>query len=83
MCTLKHWLEVSSPILALLAAFFWFGSAWAGWFPFISTPWGDIQRYQKWQAIFNGIAAACAGVAALMQFATTTHYFFPVCRAFS
>jgi hypothetical protein len=83
ICTLKHSLEVLSPILALVAAAFWFASAWAGWFPFVSTPWGAIERYMKWQAVFSGIAAACAGLAALIQFATTTQHVFPVCRAFS
>jgi hypothetical protein len=58
ICTLKYSLEVLLPILALIAAAFWFASAWAGWFPFVSTPWGTVERYIKWQAILSGTAAA-------------------------
>lgn len=67
ICTVKNLLEVLTALFAAGAACWWFAAAWAGWFPYVSKPWGEIERYMKWQAMFNGIAATCAGIAAIMQ----------------
>jgi hypothetical protein len=80
ICAVKKLLEVLTTLFAAGAAGWWFAAAWAGWFPYGSTLSGEIERYMKWQAMFNGIAATCAGIAALMQLAVTAY--FPVCRAF-
>jgi hypothetical protein len=80
ICDVKHLLEVSTAVLAFIAAVSWFLAAWAGWFSYVHTPIGLIERYVRWQALFNAIAAMCAGAAALMQL--TVSAYMPVCRAF-
>ena len=67
-------------MFALGAAAWWFAAAWAAWFPYFHTPFALMERYQRWQALFNGTAAACAGIAAIMQLVVSTYM--PVCRAF-
>ena len=59
------------------AAGWWFAAAWLSRSP---STWDSISRVAKLQAIYNGIAATCAGFAALLQLVVTG--FMPVCRAF-
>jgi hypothetical protein len=80
ICDVKRLLEVLTAVLALGAAGWWFAAAWAGWFSYLYTPVGLIERYLKRQAVFNAIAATCAGIAALMQLVVSAYL--PVCRAF-
>jgi hypothetical protein len=71
--------EFLSAFFALGAAAFWFYASWISLGSFLSTPLGDFDRIQKLQARYIAIAAACAGLAALLQIAVTR---MPVCRAF-
>jgi hypothetical protein len=48
--------------------------------PFLQTAIADFDKITRRQALCNAIAAFCAGVAAVLQIATTG--FMPVCRAF-
>jgi hypothetical protein len=80
ICDVKKLLEVLIAVFAFSAALFWFLVAWAAWFPYFTTPFELIERYLKWQAIFNGIAAICAAIAAIMQLVVS--WYMPVCRAF-
>lgn len=80
VCDVKKLLEVLTAVFALGAAAWWFAAAWAAWFPYFHTPFALMERYQRWQALFNGTAAACAGIAAIMQLVVSTYM--PVCRAF-
>ena len=80
ICDVKKLLEVLTAVLALGAATSWALVAWAGWFDYQGTPMDLVERYLKWQAYFNAIAAACAGLAALMQLMVSAYM--PVCRAF-
>jgi hypothetical protein len=81
ICDVKKLLEVLTAILAVGAACSWAVVAWYGWFDFLQTVMAKVERYLKFQAIFNAIAAACAGAAAIMQLVTTAYM--PVCRAFA
>jgi hypothetical protein len=78
ICDLKHTFEVLAALGALAAASWWFAAAWVtrG-----ASTYANIDRIQRRQAIYNGIAASCAGIAAILQLVTTA--FMPVCRAFS
>ncbi len=77
ICNVKSVLEVLAAILAISAAGWWFSAAWIS----RGAPtWENMNRIQRQQAIFNGIAATCAGIAAMLQLVTTA--FMPVCRAF-
>jgi|HubBroStandDraft_6_1064221.scaffolds.fasta_scaffold725053_1 hypothetical protein len=78
ICTLKSGLEVTSAVLAVGAALWWFTAAWVG---FSRLSLDNIEQLQWKQALFNSVAASCAGGAAICQFITTT--LLPVCRAFS
>jgi hypothetical protein len=80
ICDVKHLVEVLTAVFALGAAGLWFAAAWAGWFPFMQTPFETLERRLRWQAVFNGSAAACAAVAALMQLVVSAYM--PVCRDF-
>ena len=63
--------------LAALALFY---ASWIGMKPFLQTAIADFDKITRRQALCNAIAAFCAGVAAVLQIATTG--FMPVCRAF-
>jgi len=77
VCSIKDILEVLTAILAIGAAGWWFAAAWVS----RGAPtFENLDRVQHQQAIFNGIAATCAGLAAILQLVTTA--FMPVCRAF-
>jgi hypothetical protein len=78
VCELKTALEVLTALLAIAAAGWWFAAAWVSRSP---PTWDSLDRVARLQAIFNGIAALCAGVAAILQLITTA--FMPVCRAFA
>jgi hypothetical protein len=77
ICTLKTLMEILTAALALGAAGWWFAAAWVSRLP---PTWADLNRIAKFQAIYNGIAASCAGLAAILQLIITG--FMPVCRAF-
>jgi hypothetical protein len=78
ICLVKTIFEVLTALFAIGAAGWWFGAAWVSRGDVTYANQNDIQRKQ---AIYNGIAATCAGLAALLQLITTA--FMPVCRAFS
>lgn len=78
VCTLKSGLEVTSAVFAIGAALWWFMAAWVG---FSKLSLDNIEQLQWKQALFNAVAASCAGGAAICQFITST--LLPVCRAFS
>ena len=79
ICHLKDIVTYSSSGFALAAAIAWLVVAYWGWFDFRNTPLDKLDRYMKWQARCNAIAAVCAAIAALMQLSLA---WFPVCRAF-
>jgi hypothetical protein len=81
ICHLKFLLEVLSAILALSAAVWWFAASWIARGSFLRTVIAEFDRVQQFQARYNAIAAACAGVAAILQIIVTA--FMPVCRAFA
>src|ERR1700730_7349394 len=76
ICALKTLVEILIPILAIAAAGWWFGAAWVSRLP---PTWESVDRVTRRQAICNGVAATCAGLAALLQLLLTQ---FPLCRAF-
>jgi hypothetical protein len=78
-CDLKSVCEFLSAFFAFGAAAFWFYASWISRGSLLSTPLGNLDRIEKLQARCNAIAAACAGLAALLQIAVTR---MPVCRAF-
>ena len=73
----KSAFEVLTAILAISAAGWWFAAAWVSRLP---PTWESMNTVARKQAIYNGIAATCAGFAAILQLVTTA--FLPVCRAF-
>lgn len=77
ICELKTIFEVLAALLAIAAAGWWFGAAWVSRLP---PTWASLDTVARKQAIYNGIAATCAGVAAILQLIITA--FMPVCRAF-
>ena len=78
VCELKTALEILTAIFAIGAAGWWFAAAWVSRLP---PTWDSLNTVARKQAIYNGIAASCAGLAATLQLITTA--FMPVCRAFS
>jgi hypothetical protein len=76
-CGLKTGFEILIALLAISAAGWWFAAAWVSRLP---PTWDSLNRVARQQAICNGIAASCAGLAAILQLITTA--FMPVCRAF-
>jgi len=78
VCELKTVLEILTAMLAIGAAGWWFAAAWVSRLP---PTWDSLNTVARKQAIYNGIAATCAGLAATLQLITTA--FMPVCRAFS
>jgi hypothetical protein len=78
ICTLKSVLEILTGIFALAAAGWWFAAAWVSRLP---PTWDSLNSVARKQTICNGIAATCAGLAAIFQLVATS--FMPVCRAFS
>jgi hypothetical protein len=79
ICTVKPWFEVLVAVLALGAAGWWFAASWIARGSFLQTVIAEFDRIQRLQARFNAIAAACAGLSALLQLAIAN---MPVCRAF-
>jgi hypothetical protein len=78
ICEIKTAFEVLTALLAIAAAGWWFAAAWVS----RSAPtWDSLNRVARLQATYNGIAALCAGLAAILQLITTA--FTPVCRAFA
>jgi hypothetical protein len=77
VCQLKTMFEVLTAVLAIGAAGWWFAAAWVSRQP---PTWASLDTVARKQAIYNGIAAMCAGLAAILQLVTTA--FMPVCRAF-
>jgi hypothetical protein len=80
ICALKSVFEVLAAVFSIGAAGFWFGAAWASRGSFRDTPMVRLDQAGKQQTLFNGIAASCAGIAALLQLTIT---WMPVCRAFA
>jgi hypothetical protein len=78
VCELKTVLETLTAVFAIGAAGWWFAAAWVSRLP---PTWASLNTVARKQAIYNGIAASCAGSAAILQLITTA--FMPVCRAFS
>lgn len=78
ICNLKTIFEVLAALLAIGAAGWWFAAAWVSRLP---PTWDGLNTVARKQAIYNGIAATCAGLAAILQLISTA--FMPVCRAFS
>jgi hypothetical protein len=78
VCELKTVLETLTAVFAIGAAGWWFAAAWVSRLP---PTWDSLNTVARKQAIYNGIAASCAGTAAILQLMTTA--FMPVCRAFS
>jgi hypothetical protein len=78
VCGLKSTFEILTAVLAISAAGWWFAAAWVSRLP---PTWASLNTVARKQAIYNGIAASCAGLAALLQLITTA--IMPVCRAFS
>jgi hypothetical protein len=81
ICHLKDVITYSSAVFAILAAGWWGGATYWGWFDFLNTGLVQIHYYMKWQARCNAVAAACAAIAALMQLSLS--WLLPVCRAFA
>lgn len=52
---------------ALIAAIFWFVSAWRSMNPLTRTPMEVLDKEMKAASIANAIAAMCAGFSALAQ----------------
>lgn len=77
VCTIKSVLEVLTALFAIGAAGWWFAAAWVSRLP---PTWASLDSVARKQAIYNGVAASCAGLAAILQLVTTA--FMPVCRAF-
>jgi hypothetical protein len=77
ICTFKTVMEILTAAFALGAAGWWFAAAWVSRSP---PTWENLNRVARLQAIYNGIAASCAGLAAILQLIITA--FMPVCRAF-
>jgi hypothetical protein len=77
MCEFKTIFEVLTASFAIGAAGWWFAAAWV---PRLPPTWDNLNRVARQQATYNGIAAFCAGLAAVLQLITTA--FMPVCRAF-
>jgi hypothetical protein len=80
ICTLKSLCEVLVPLFAIVSAVLWLTAAWTSRVSFFSIPMSQLDRAARRQAQFNGLAALCAGIAALLQFTITL---MPVCRAFA
>jgi hypothetical protein len=81
ICHLKDVVTALSAIFALLAAGWWAGATYWGWFDFLHTPMATVEHYLKWQARCNAVAATCAAIAALMQLSLS--WLLPICRAFA
>jgi len=77
VCNVKTLFEILTAILAIGAAVWWFAAAWVSRLP---PAWDTLNTVARKQAVCNGIAATCAGLAAILQLLTTA--FMPVCRAF-
>jgi hypothetical protein len=77
VCELKTVLETLTAVFAIGAAGWWFAAAWVSR---SAVTWANQNTVQRQQAIYNGIAASCAGTAAILQLITTS--FMPLCRAF-
>ena len=77
VCEMKTVFEVLTALLAIGAAGWWFAAAWSSRGPLTMD---NMEAIQRKQTIYNGIAATCAGLAAILQLTTTA--FMPVCRAF-
>lgn len=80
VCDVKFALEIASAVLAFIAAAFWFYASWIARGSFLHTVIAEYDRIATAQARYNAIAAACAGLAAVLQIIVTG--FLPVCRAF-
>jgi hypothetical protein len=79
ICVLKHVFEILVAIFSLGAAGFWFGAAWVSRVSIFGDPMRLVEIAGRRQALLNGVAASCAGIAALLQLIIT---WMPVCRAF-
>ena len=64
VCELKTVLEILTAMLAIGAAGWWFAAAWVSRLP---PTWDSLNTVARKQAIYNGIAASCAGLAATLQ----------------
>jgi hypothetical protein len=80
LCTLKSLADLGEGGFGILAATFWFWSASVSWNLFRRPRIGDMTSNAQKSNVLNAIAAACAGVVALLQFFV---HFAPVCRSFS
>jgi hypothetical protein len=78
VCGLKTTFEILTAVLAISAAGWWFAAAWVSRG---DVTYANQNKVVHQQAIYNGIAASCAGLAAILQLITTA--FMPICRAFS
>jgi hypothetical protein len=72
----KSLCEISSALFAFGAAGSWFYASWISRGSFMRTPLDRLDRHMTLQARYNAIAAACAGLAALLQIVVTK---MPVC----
>jgi hypothetical protein len=67
ICNIKTDFKVAIPIFAFIAAAFWFYASWIGRGSFMNTPMAKFERNLMLQARCNAIAAAAAGIAALLN----------------